>query len=396
MHEEPPSFPFKAAELYEPPAEFACLREERPVVKVVMPTGDPAWLVTRHADVRQVLSDPRLSRAAASRQDAPRLRPLPPDRFSILAMDPPEHTRLRRLVSPVFGPRPIARLRPYLTTLVDDLLGQIEAAGPPTDLVNSLALPLPVSAIGKLLGVPPGDLDTFRQWADTMLTFTGASSEGVRAAREAMNRYLGRLIAQRRAQPADDLLTDLIAAADDDSRLTERELVIFAATLLIAGYHTTSTAITAGTVMLLRHPDLYRRLGEEPDLAGPVVEELLRYPAASSHGGNLRVATQDVEIGGVLIRAGDAVLPAIVSANRDARVFSEPDEFRVDRTESNLAFGYGPHYCLGAWLARMELEIVFPALARRLPMLRLAAPEGELGYDPGALVYRLTTLPVTW
>jgi nocardicin N-oxygenase len=396
MHEEPLAFPFKAAELYEPPAEFAFLREECPVVKVVMPTGDPAWLVTRHADVRQALSDPRLSRAAASKEDAPRLRPLPPDRFSILAMDPPEHTRLRRLVSAVFGPRPIARLRPYLATLTDDLLDQIVAAGPPTDLVTSLALPLPVSAIGKLLGVPPEDLETFRQWADTMLTFTGASAQGVREAREAMNRYLAGLIAQRRADPADDLLTDLIAAADDDSRLTERELVIFAATLLIAGYHTTSTAITAGTLMLLRHPDIYRRLGEDQDLAGPVVEELLRYAAASSHGGNLRVATQDIEIGGVLIRAGDAVLPAIVSANRDARAFSAPDEFRLDRTEPSLAFGYGPHYCLGAWLARMELEIVFPALARRLPTLRLDAPEAELGYDPGALVYRLTALPVTW
>lgn len=396
MTDESLSFPFKAAELYEPPAEYAFLREECPVVRVVMPTGDPAWLVTRYDDVRRVLSDPRLSRAAASREGAPRLRPLPPDRFTILAMDPPAHTRLRRLVSPVFGPRPIARLRPYLTELVADLLDQIVTVGPPTDLVTSLALPLPVSAIGKLLGVPAADLGTFRKWADTMLTFTGASADGVRDAREAMNRYLGGLIAQRRAAPADDLLTDLIAACDDDSALTERELVIFAATLLIAGYHTTSTAITAGALMLLRHPDVYRRLGEDPDLARPVVEELLRYPAASSHGGNLRVATEDIEIGGVLIRGGDAVLPAIVSANRDARAFPEPDAFRLDRSEPHLAFGYGPHYCLGAWLARMELEIVFPALARRLPTLRLGAPETELGYDPGALLYRLAALPVTW
>jgi cytochrome P450 len=396
MQDNSLSFPFKAAELYEPPAEFAFLREECPVVKVVMPTGDLAWLVTRYADVRHALSDPRLSRAAASLEGAPRLRPLPPDRSTILAMDPPEHTRLRRLVSSVFGPRAIARLRPYLTTLVADLLDRIVATGPPADLVTSLALPLPVSAIGKLLGVPASDLEVFRKWADTMLTFTGASADGVRDAREAMNRYLAGLIAQRRAAPADDLLSDLIAACDDDNRLTEREMIIFAATLLIAGYHTTSTAITAGALMLLRHPDVYRRLGEDPELAGPVVDELLRYPAASSHGGNLRVATEDLEIGGVLVRAGDAVLPAIVSANRDARAFPEPDTFRLDRTEPHLAFGHGPHYCLGAWLARMELEIVFPALARRLPTLRLDAPEDELGYDPGALLYRLTSLPVAW
>jgi len=396
MHQEPLPFPFKAAELYEPPPEFAFLREECPVVKVLMPTGDPAWLVTRYDDVRRVLSDPRFSRAAASRESAPRLRPLPPDRSTILAMDPPEHTQLRRLVSSVFGPRSLARLRPYLTSLVAELLDRIVAAGPPTDLVTSLALPLPVSAIGKLLGVPPSDQETFKTWADTMLTFTGASADSVRAAREEMNRYLAGLIAARRAVPADDLLTDLIGACDDDNVLTEREMIVFAATLLIAGYHTTSTAITAGAFLLLRRPELYRRLGEEPGLAGPVVEELLRYPAASSHGGNLRVATEDVELGGVTVRAGDAVLPAIVSANHDPRVFPEPDAFRLDRAEPSLAFGFGPHYCLGAWLARMELEIVFPALARRLPTLRLDVPEAELGYDPGALLYRLSALPVTW
>ena len=394
--EQAMSFPFKTTELYEPPAEFAALRERCPVVKVTMPTGDPAWLVTRYEDVRQVLTDPRMSRAAASADGAPRLRPLPPDRSTILAMDPPDHSRLRRLVSPVFGPRAIARLRPYLTSLVEELLDGIVAAGPPADLVSALALPLPVSAIGKLLGVPAADLATFRSWADTMLTFTGASAAGVQEARDGMNRYIAGLIAERRAAPTDDLLSGLISACDDDDRLTEREMIIFAATLLIAGYHTTSTAITAGTLMLLRYSDVFRKLGENPDLTASVVDELLRYPAASSHGGNLRVATEDVELGGVLIHAGDGVLPAIISANRDDRVFANADEFQPGRSEPSLAFGHGPHYCLGAGLARMELEIVFPALARRLPTLRLDGSESDLVYEPGSLIHRLTTLPVTW
>jgi len=392
----PLPFPFESAELYEPPAQFALLREQCPVARVTMPTGDPAWLVTCYDDVRQALSDPRLSRAAASRDGAPRLRPLPPDRSTILAMDPPDHTRLRRLVSAAFTPRGVEQLRPYLTGLAERLLDGIESAGPPADVVSALALPLPVSAIGKLLGVPAADLGTFRDWADTMLTFTGGSAADVQAARDAMNRYLAGLIAERRVTPADDLLTRLIAACDDDDRLTEREMIIFAATLLIAGYHTTSAAITAGTLILLRHPAEFRQLGADPGRAGAVVGELLRYPAASSHGGNLRVATEDVEIGGAAIRAGEGVLPAIVSANRDEKVFADPGLFQPGRAEPHLAFGHGPHYCLGAGLARMELEIVFCALARRLPGLRLDGTEADLSYEPGALIRRLTALPVTW
>jgi nocardicin N-oxygenase len=390
-------FPFEASELYEPPEDFARLRGECPVSKVVMPTGDEAWLVTRFEDVKLVLSDSRFSRAAASSPDAPRLRPLPPDSSSILAKDPPEHTRLRRLVAPAFAPRRIERLRPRLTDLVDGFLAAMLESGPPADLVSALALPLPVTVIGELLGVPPGDLGIFRGWADTMLTFTGNTADEVRQARAAMNGYLADLIAQRRDAPADDLLSVLIAARDDDEdRLSERELVIFAATLLIAGYHTTSTAITAGTVVLLRHPDRLKALGADPGLAAAVTDELMRYPAASSHGGNLRVVTEDVEVGGVCVRAGEGVLPAIVSANRDTAAFDDADLFMPGRQEQHLAFGHGPHYCLGAGLAKLELEIVFTALARRFPGLRLAVPEEELSYEPGALIRRLDRLPVTW
>jgi cytochrome P450 len=390
------TFPFESSELYEPPKEFARLRQQEPVARIVMPTGDPAWLVTRYDDVRLVLSDPRFSRAAASVPGAPRLRPMPSDPATILAMDPPEHSRLRRLVAPAFAPRRIAQLRPRLEGIVGDLLRMLRASGPPADLVSGLALPLPVTAIGELLGIPPSDLGTFRGWADTMLTFTGHSAGEVRQARGDMNGYLAALVAQRRQSPADDLLSVLVAARDDEDRLSERELVTFAATLLIAGYHTTSTAITAGTIVLLRHPGELARLGADPQLASAVADELVRYPVASSHGGNLRVVTEDVEVAGVCVRAGEAVLPAIVSANRDDRAFDGPDLFCPGRGEQHLAFGYGPHYCLGAGLAKAELEIVFAALAREFPALRLAVPEQELSYDPGALIRRLDQLPVTW
>lgn len=390
-------FPFHAPELYEPPAEFDMLRRECPVARVELPTGDRAWLVTRYADVKRVLSDPVFSRAAAARPGAPRLRPLPPDSSTILAMDPPEHSRLRRLVTRAFAPRRIDRLRPRVQAIVDGLVDAAEAAGPPADLVSALALPLPVTVIGELLGVPPEDLPRFRGWADAMLTLTGHSADEVRAARTAMNEYLAELIAERRRAPEDDLLSVLIAARDEEERLTERELVIFAATLLIAGYHTTSTAITAGAVVLFRQPAMFTSAADRPELVPQMVNEVLRYAVPSTHGSNMRVATEPVELGGVPIQPGDGVLAAIVSADRDPSVFADADRFCPERGDDpHLAFGHGPHFCLGAQLARTELEVVFATLARRLPGLRLAVPEDELKVEEGALFRRLEALPVTW
>lgn len=390
-------FPFQAPDLYEPPAEFATLRRECPVARVELPTGDQAWLVTRYADVKRVLSDPVFSRAAAARTGAPRLRPLPPDSSTILAMDPPEHARLRRLVTRAFVPRRIERLRPRIQAVMDSLLDAVEATGPPADLVSGVAFPLPVTVIGELLGVPPGDLACFRGWADTMLTLTGASADDVRSARVAMNDYLAGLIAERRGSPEDDVLSVLVAARDDADQLSERELVVFAATLLIAGYHTTSTAIVAGIVVLSRQPSMFSLLGDRPQAVAPIVEETLRYAVATTHGSNMRVATEPVQLGGVAIAPGDGVLAAIVSADRDPSVFVDPDRFRPERDDGpHLAFGYGPHFCLGAQLARTELEIVFATLARRLPGLRLAVPESELRAEEGTLFRRLKALPVIW
>lgn len=390
-------FPFASPVVYQPPAVFARLRASEPVARIVLPTGDPAWLVSSWAGVRQVLSDPRFSRAAASEPDAPRLRPLPPDRSTILAMDPPEHRRLRRLVSPAFSARRIAALQPRIEAMVDRLLTELASAGPGTDLLPALALPLPIGVICDLLGMPAADHEAFRGWADTMLAMRATSPEQVRTARGAMSGYLAGLVAAKRAEPADDLLSDLVHARDSGDRLSEEELVIFGVTLLIAGYHTTSTSLLNAVVLLLEQPVLFARLAGEPELLGATVEELLRLSAASSAGGNLRVAVADVELEGVTIRAGDGVLPAIISANRDPAVFDRAEEFDPRRQDNpHLAFGYGVHYCLGGALARLELTIALRELSGRFPTLALAVPRTELTWDEDAVIRRVDALPVTW
>lgn len=391
------SFPFASPAPYEPPTEYAKLRADEPVVRVVLPTGDHAWLVSRYEDVRTVLADSRFSRAATTRPGAARLRPLPPDRSTILAMDPPEHTRMRRLVSGAFSPRRVERLRPRIEQITADLLATLAEGGPPADLMEEFALPLPLTVICELLGVPLADRSRFRSWTDRMLTMTGGGPAEVRAAREKMTAYLDQLVAEKRRDPGDDLMSALVAARDGSDRLSEDELVQFGSTLLIAGYHTTSTALASIPVLLTRHPDTAARLRERPGLLPGVIEELLRYSAASASGGNIRIAVAPVELAGHTIQPGDAVLPAIVSANRDCARFAEPDRFKPDRGRgAHLAFGLGAHFCLGAELARTELRVALGALVTDFPRLRLSVPETELGWDNSAVIRRPSRLPVTW
>lgn len=391
------TFPFPSAAVYQPPAEYEWLRRQAPVSRVVLPTGDSAWLVSSWAGVRLVLSDPRFSRAAATRPDAPRLRPLPPDRSSILAMDPPEHGRLRRLVSPAFSARRTARLQQPIEALVDRCLSTMTSDGSPADLLETLALPLPIGVICSLLGIPAADQGSFRDWADAMLALRAADPESIRTARIAMSQYLVELVARKRAHPEDDLLSDLVQARDAEDRLSEEELVVFGVTLLIAGYHTTSTSILNAVVLLCEQPGLFAALAGDEQLLTRTVEELLRLSAASASGGNLRVAVADVEVDGVLIRAGEGVLPAIVSANRDPAVFADADELDPARPENpHLAFGHGVHYCLGAALARLELTVALRELSARFPGLRLAVAREQLSWDEDAVIRRVRSLPVAW
>jgi cytochrome P450 len=395
---EPIPFPFPSPpSLYDPAPEYLRLLENRPVAQVRLPDGKPAWLVTRHADVRQVLIDPRFSRAAASGPDAPQVG-LSIANDSILGMDPPEHTRLRKLVARAFTARRVEELRPRVAKIVDELLDEIGTLPRPVDLVDHFSLPLPVQVICELLGVPAGDRHTFHSWSDTLMGDWQRDPTEVQGAFDALSRYFEGLIAGKRAEPADDLMTALIDARDSQDRLSERELVTLSLGLLIAGHETTANQINMFLLTLLRNPDGLARLRADPDAIPRAVEELMRFVQLGDGGASLpRVTTEEVELSGVRLPAGSAVLPVLAVANRDPAAFDEPNLLDLSRTDNpHLGFGAGVHHCLGAQLARMELQEALRGLLRRLPDLRLAVPESELGFKSGMVVRSLEALPVTW
>ncbi|MEW2252401.1 cytochrome P450 [Streptomyces sp. NPDC058733] len=387
-------FPFETSRLFDPPAEWRELREGCPVARADLPTGDRAWLVTRYEDVRAVLNDPRLSRAATTRPDAPRLGPARPEPDSIMAMDPPDHTRLRRLLAPAFTGRQAERLRPRIARTAERLLDDMAEIGPPVDLVEHLARPLPIITICELLGVPDEDRESFKEWTDAALTLAPHAAGAVTGARERLADYLRHLIAEKQHRPGDDLLGTLIAAREED-RLRPAELVTVAATLITAGYHTVANSLANSVLALLRHPDQL-----DPLRGGPfppqAVEELLRWTPGPVSGGTIRIATQEVKVGSTVVRPGEAVIPSTASANRDAAAFEDPDALDLSRAENrHIAFGHGIHRCLGAPLARVELHVAFDALLRRFPGLRLAVAEEELTWGTG-MIRGVTELPVAW
>jgi nocardicin N-oxygenase len=311
-------------------------------------------------------------------------------------MDPPEHNRLRRLVSRAFSTRRMVSLRPKVDRVAADLVDDLRSAGPSADLVSALAMPLPIGVICDLLGVPLDGRSRFQRLADTVLSLTAHRTDEVRAAREELNDYFLYLVGTKRREPGDDLISELVGAHRESDALSVDELVALGRTLLTAGFHTTANQIALAALFLLRHPDRLRELETSLELIDPMVEELLRLNPLTVGGGLIRVATEDVEVGGVLVSAGEAVLPAIGSANMDSLVFADPDEFRPGRPHPHIAFGHGAHYCLGAVLARMELRAAITALARSLPGMRLAVPLEDLRFTTGRLFRGLAELPVTW
>ncbi|MEU0564578.1 cytochrome P450 [Nonomuraea sp. NPDC005983] len=390
-------FPFVPRVPGEPAPEFDQLRREEPVSKVTFPTGDTAWLVTTYDDNKTVMGDQRFSRAATTLPGAPRLQPIPPDPNSMFSMDPPEHTRLRRLVSPAFNNRRTAALRPVIEREVDLLVAALKEAGPPADLVSTFARRLPITVICELLGVPASDRDTIAGFVDILLSLTQYPPEKVAATRAELKEYLSGLIASRRSKPRDDLVSELIEMRDSGDRLSEEELVMLGATVLTGGFLSTASEIALSFLVLFRHPAELERLRADPGLLPSAVDELLRYNALTTGGGLLRVATEDVKLGNVTITAGEALLPAISAANRDPSVFHDPDVFDIGRADNpHLTFGHGMHYCLGARLARMELELAVAGLLRGLPSVRPAVPVEELRAQGGHLIRGLPELPVTW
>ncbi|MFE0155609.1 cytochrome P450 [Nonomuraea sp. NPDC059007] len=353
--------------------------------------------MTRHEHVRKVLSDQRFSREAITLPGAPRLLPIARDSKSIFVMDPPEHTRLRRLVSKAFAPRRIDALRPRLERLATELLDAMESAGPPADLMTHLAGPLPITVICELLGVPYEDVAQFRAWTDIMLSFDAGRREEVLAARDSLTDYLTGLISEKRSRPTQDLLMDLIEASEQGDRLSEEELLAFGYTLLGAGYHATTAEIAHAVIHLTRTPDLFGRLGKDHALLTGAATEMLRYSQAGGGLGALRIAMEDTEIGGVAIKSGEAVLPMVNAANRDPAVFADPGTINAHRDPNpHLAFGHGIHHCLGAQLGRIELEVALGALSRRFPGLRVATAEADLVWSSGVAFRRPAELPLTW
>ncbi|MET7717489.1 cytochrome P450 [Streptomyces sp. NPDC005407] len=379
------------------PEEYARLRSDTPAADVVMPSGDGAYLFSRYEDVRTVLSDARCSRAATALPESPRLTAVPFDAGGLFTMDPPEHTRLRSLVSSAFTARRVDLMRPRIQELADGLLERMtERGGGPVDFNEAFAFPYPVAVICELLGVPFADRELFRGWSDAILSLTAHTPEQMLERKLALVGYLQQLVEEKRQRPGDDLLSALVGIRDEEGPLTEHELITMAMTLLIAGHETTVGLLGTSVFTLLRHGGGMGLVPAEPEALATLVEELLRINPIGD-GGPLRVTTAEIEVAGTTVPAGSAVIGAICSANRDESRFPDADRFEPGRRSApHLAFGHGPHYCLGAPLARAELQIALSALARRFPELRLAVPVDEVRMHTGLLVNRLESLPVNW
>jgi cytochrome P450 len=386
----------------DPLSVFARMREGSPVTSVITPEGQRAWLITRYEDVRKALADPRLSKDWRKLR-TPGFVPDPSVGFLMAHMlnaDPPDHTRLRRLVQKAFTPGRVAGLRPRIEAITASLLDAMAAtreADPAgdgvIDLITEFAFPLPMTVICELLGIPDGDREEFKTWSQVILSSTATFDE-YRAAGGAMYGYFTRLLADKRAAPADDLLSALITARDSGDSLDEPELLAMIFLLLVAGHETTVNLIATGTLALLTHPSEFSRLRADPSLLPGAVEELLRYANPLNHATD-RYAPEPLEVGGVLIPAGEPVLVVTSSANRDPARFPDPDRLDLGRDASgHVAFGHGIHYCVGAPLARLEGEIAFGALLSRFPGLSLAVDPAALRWRPSSLIHGLETLPV--
>jgi cytochrome P450 len=384
------------------PRYFEAL-EQPGLVPIRMPYGEGfAWLVTRYPDVKAVLTDHRrFSRAqAAGRDETPRARPHPDPPDMLISKDPPDHTRLRGLVTKAFTPRRVQQMRPGIEDIVNHLLDDMVTVGRPADLAETLAWPLPVKVICELLGVPDSDHGQFRRWTELTLSLGGNSKpEESKAARNNLDNYLAELIGRRREEPADDLLSDLAAVRDDGGgRLTETEMVKLATTLLISGHETTAAQIGNGVFVLLSQGRWEELVSGGPAVVPDAVEELLRWIPLGASVDFARRATEDTELGGQTVQAGDVLLVDYYVANRDPAAFADPDRLDLTRENaaSHLTFGHGLHHCLGAQLARMELQVAMTALLNRFPALRLAVDPEQVQWHTDRLIRGVKVLPVAW
>lgn len=392
----PIELPTTRTDPFDPPEELQRLRAERPITRLAFPDGHVGWLVTSHSAARAVLADPRFSarqelRHVPFRHPFAEEKPTPAQPGFFIRMDPPDHTRYRRLLTGGFTVRRMKQLQPRIQQITDERLDEMAQARPPVDLVQAFALPIPSLVICELLGVPYADRERFQADSKTMLTLD-AGRERVYAAFADISVYLHELVLAKRAEPADDLLSGLAQGGE----LTDEELTGIAFLLLVAGHETTANMLALGTYTLLRHPDQLAALRADPSLVEGAVEELLRYLTIIQFGA-MRAALTDVELEGQHIRAGETLVVSLPAANRDPEQFGDPDTLAIRRsTTGHLAFGHGVHQCLGQQLARMEMRIAYPALFDRFPALRLAIPADEVPVRDDMAIYGVHRLPVAW
>jgi pentalenic acid synthase len=395
---EPVAFPQDRTCPYHPPTAYEPLRTARPLARVTLYDGRPVWLVTGHALARDLLADQRLS----TDRTHPGF-PAPTERFAaarnrkaaLLGVDDPEHRTQRRMMVPSFTLRRAVELRPQIQRIVDGRLDAMIAQGPPAELVNSFALPVPSMVICALLGVPYDDHEFFEGQSRRLLR--GPKAADVDAARAQLDAYFEELIdrKQQQREPGDGVLDELVHQQLREGELSREEVISFATILLVAGHETTANMISLGTFTLLQHPERLAELRRDPELLPSAVEELMRMLSIAD--GLLRRATEDIEAGGTMIRAGDGVVFATSVINRDEDVYPAADTLDWHRpARHHVAFGFGIHQCLGQNLARAELEIALRTLFERLPTLRLAVPAAEIPFKPGDTIQGMLELPVTW
>jgi cytochrome P450 len=395
MHDYPMA---RASHTFDPPALFALRRAADPVGRVRLWDGSTPWLITRYADAQAVLTDERFS-ADPHTPGFPFITPAVKAnlRFRQLMIrdDDPQHGRLRRMLNRDFMARRIELLRPSVQRLVDGLVDDLVAAGEPADLVTTFAIPLPSMVICLLLGIPYADHDFFQQ-RTLRVADRRTSEEGVRAANQELTEYMVRLVAAKDAAPGDDLVSRLVVEQYRRGAISQREIADLARMILVAGHESTAHMTALSVLALLRHPDQLAALKADPGTVPNAVEELLRFLTVV-HNGLPRAAREDVVVGGQLIRAGEGLLVALPSANRDDDAFPDGDRLDIARpSPRHLTFGFGIHHCLGHYLARVEVQVALETLFRRLPGLRLAVPFDSLEFRHQMAVYGVFELPVAW
>jgi cytochrome P450 len=375
------------------------MAETGPVARIRLPYGEAeAWLVTRYDDVKTVTTDRRFSRAAIVGRDYPRMTPEPivqPEAINVV--DPPDSARVRSLVSKAFTPEHLERMRERTQHVVDRLLDSMAAHGSPADLVEHLAAPLPLITICEVLDIPDGDSERLRGYARTMMDIEAATKSDAARAKAEMREYFAELSAARRAHPGDDLISTLATASDGGDVLNDKELAVMSMVLMITGQDTTSFEIGNLAYTLLTRPELLDQARADAEALPRLLSELLRHIPFRKGVGIPRIALEDVELGGVTIRAGDYVHVSYLTANRDPLKFDRPDEIDPTRTgPRNMTFGWGAHRCLGAPLASVELEVALGSLLERFPDLALAVPAEKVAWNASSIWRYPVVLPVAW